>query len=113
MDLHNVPDYVPFACLITGKMPIRKPFITRIAEGIFMGVVSAGLALYVGVKVLERDFVAEKSRLDAHIVRYEAELIRRDAESARARIEMMAMSDSIARKLERIEDCIRTRTCTK
>ncbi len=113
MDLHNAPDWVPFACLVTGKLPMRKPFVTRIVEGILMGAVSAGLTLYVGVKVLERDFVSEKARLDAHLVQYNADRVRADADIARSRLDALNMGENIVRKLERIEDCIRVRTCTK
>ncbi len=78
-----------------------------------MSLVSAGMTLYIGVKILEHDFVAEKARLDSHLVRYESQIIKRDAELARDRLERMAAVDQIVRKLERIEDCIRVRTCTK
>ena len=39
----SVPDWLPFACLITGRMVI-KPIFTRIVEGILIGAVKLSWA---------------------------------------------------------------------
>lgn len=113
IDPSHLPDWVPFACLVTGKLPVRTPFVTKIIEGSFIGIVAAGFTFVLSVKLLEKDLSVERARLDSHLVRYEAQIAKRDAELTRDRVERMASVDQVLRKLERIEDCIRVRSCTR
>lgn len=108
----TLPEWLPFACLITGKIT-RKPMFTRLFESLFLGAVSAGLTMWVGVKLLEKDVTVERARLDSHLIKYEAQIVKRDAELARGRIEWRADIDKIINKIDRLEDCIRLRTCTR
>lgn len=109
----NIPDWMPFACLITGKLTNRKPMVTRLAESLLLGIISGALSLYVGVKILENDMVNDRRRLDDHIKWADNQVAARDGEMARARLENIRDADNIISRLQRIEDCIRTRTCTK
>ena len=61
----SIPDWFPFACLITGRMVV-KPIFTRIVEGILIGAVGAGFALAVSFRVLERDVAELKVDLKVH-----------------------------------------------
>lgn len=108
----HMPDWVPFACLVTGRV-VRKPMFTRIVEGLIQSAIAAAITLYVGVKVLERDFIYEKEKLATHLVRYELQIIKRDSEIREAKAEVTRGNTEIIRRLESIENCIRTRTCTK
>lgn len=109
----NIPDWMPFACLMTGKLGVRKPVFTRLAESILLGLISGALALYVGVKVLERDMAHTRQRLDEHIVRFNNQIAKRDVEMLAARSENIRETREVIDRLQRIEDCIRVRTCTK
>ena len=84
------PEWMPFICLLTGKV-VRKPMITRLVESLVLGIVSAGLMLYVGHQVLQN----EVSNIKQAITRMERNVERLDDRFAR------------------VEDCIRLRTCTK
>ena len=112
--MRSFSDYIPFAAVTAGAKP---PWITRVFESVLTAALAGGLGaaltMYVGIKVMERDFIYEKARLDAHMMRYEAQVTKRDAELARDRFDRTTGLAEIVRKLERIEDCIRTRTCTK
>jgi hypothetical protein len=112
MDFNNIPEWTPFACLITGRA-MRKPMVTRVAESVFLGLISGGLSLYVGVKILERDFLNEKQRLDTHLLRYEAQIARRDNELRAAKADGEKVDSEIIRRLSSIEECLRARSCTK
>ena len=91
---HSPPDWVPFVCLMTGKV-VRKPFITRIIESLVLGIISAGMMLYVGHQVLTN----------------EVENIRKNMD--RDRTEIMASLNRLDDRFSKVEDCIRVRTCTK
>ena len=110
--LNNMPDWIPFACLMTGRM-VRKPMFTRVIEGLIQATVAAGFTLYVGVQILQRDFIYEKEKLQVHMAMAEKRTAQRDIELREARFEVHRINDDIVRRLERIEECIRVRTCTK
>ena len=40
--IEQIPDWLPFSCLITGKWPIRKPFVTRAIESVLTAGIAAG-----------------------------------------------------------------------
>lgn len=114
MPFFNAADHaMPLIGLITGHVNLKHPLVVRLVEAAVLGLASGALTLFVGMKFLEKDLASEKARLDAHLVRYEAQLLKRDAEIARNRLEQQAGIDLVVRKLERIEDCIRVRSCTR
>jgi hypothetical protein len=109
-DPSHLPDWVPFACLVTGKFPMRKPFLTRIFEASFTGLVGGaigtGFTFYMTVKGMEKDMLIERARLDALHVRV-------DAEIARERLERATSVERVMNKLDRIDDYLRTKGVTK
>ena len=89
VDYHNIPDWLPFACLITGRIPVkRKPMLTKIAEMIMVAAIGGAFSGYLSLKVLEAKF-EQYTQMD--VQRYE----------------------EINRKLAEIDRCLRERTCTK
>ena len=87
MDLSHVPDWMPFACLITGKLA-RKPMVTRIIEMLILGIISGGMTAYVTL-----------AKVDTQLQAYIASDQRQHEETNR--------------KLAEIDRCLRERTCTK
>jgi hypothetical protein len=114
--LNHIPDYLPFACLITGRV-VRKPMFTRLVEGLIQATIAAGFTLYVGVQILQRDFIHEKEKLEKHIATATAQTEKRDQELIRTRADMKAeivgSKNEILFRIQGLEDCIRVRTCTK
>ncbi len=103
---------LPLTFMATG-MDLKHPIVVRIAEAAVLGIASGALTLIIGVKLLEKDIQVERERLTAHLVRYDAQLVKTEADLARQRLDNQANVDLVIRKLERIEDCIRIRSCTR
>lgn len=107
---------MPLSFLMTGVIP-KHPVVIRVLEAAILGIASGALTLVIGVKLLEKDITIERERLTAHLLRYDAQLLRRDAEIVRQRVEIRGevreATVEVMRKLERIEDCIRVRSCVR
>lgn len=91
--------------------------MTRIIEGLIIGVlsgvISVAAGLYVGVKLLERDMQYERLRFQEHVVEEKDARVKMDAAVLRVRDDGIRDSREIISRLARIEDCIRMRSCTK
>ena len=69
--------------------------VTRIIESIVLGAISAGLALFVGHKVLVNEVENMKQA------------------NERSRVDVMQAVNRLDDRVSRLQDCIMVRTCTK
>ena len=90
----QLPDWLPFACLVTGKLQ-RKPMFTRLAESLILGVITSALSFVLAEKVLEQKVDDFKNQFIVYV-----QQDREDHKETR-------------RAIEEINRCLRDRTCTK
>jgi len=90
----QLPDWLPFACLVTGKLQ-RKPMFTRLAESIILGIITSALSFAFAEKMLEQKVEDFKSQFIAYV--------EQDREAHKETKEAIA----------EINRCLRERTCTK
>ena len=90
----QLPDWLPFACLVTGKLQ-RKPMFTRLAESIILGIITSALSFAFAEKMLEQKVDDFKSQF--------VEYVDQDREAHK----------ETRRAIEEINRCLRERTCTK
>ena len=110
---HHIPDWVPLAGLITGKMD--SPFFTRIAEMLIVGIVSG----FVTLKALEND-VANLGKdvltlKNSSITHVEFDMHKKQNEEYRDR--MAKEKEEYDRKwdarITRLENCFILRECKR
>jgi hypothetical protein len=111
--MSNANEFLPFACLITGKIPARKMMITRLIESLIVGIVGGAFSLVIGFKMMEKD-IERLKEVDAVHQQWAVEHVqKRDAELSQDRAAMFVALGRVESRLASLEDCIRVRTCTK
>ena len=103
----QIPDWIPFATAITGKVPMNSPWVTRLAELVIVGIVS-GVSTF---KSLEYDVAALNTKLVAHEKQnsdYRADMEKKRTEETRVRAEEDRKWDI---RIQRIENCFILRNC--
>lgn len=126
--LSNIPDWIPFACLATGRIIPRKPAITRIIEGAMIATAGSLLTLFFGLPVavatINKDVHANSVAIETHIKWAQQHVSKRDeqlreiAQKRDAQLREMAAAgekrdDHLLSLMSSIDRCLRERTCTK
>jgi len=106
--LINLPDWIPFACLITGKL-VRKPMFTSMIEKLVIGIVAGIISFYGSYRVLETDVVLLKQNINE----IQSQRAERRKQLDQDRNEVIYAMQRMEHRFDRLEDCIRLRTCTK
>lgn len=95
----NIPDWMPFACLITQNKVIRKGMITRIVESLFIAVISSAgsgyMVLHISMAKMEQRIENVERNFVAHV---EAEKVQ---------------YAQLANQIRDIHNCLLNRTCSK
>ena len=119
MMFENLPDWVPFACLMV-KNPaqaMRKSMIARIIEAMIISVISAGAAIVIGlpyaIKDVQTDLEKQRLRFEEHLTWSGNQVAARNAQVEK--LAEIAAKDraEIKNLLYDINRCVRDRTCTK
>ena len=84
---YHIPEWMPFACLITNKV-LRKGMITRILEALIISFIAALGGGYLAVTITQARTDEKLLAVDHRVTKVEA-------------------------TLTSIDDCLRNRTCTK
>ncbi len=113
--LQNLPEWMPFACLVTGKVIPKKTMITRIIEGALISVLASSITIYYGlpmaVAMLTKDVQQDRKILLDHIAWAQEQVTRRTADMDKLKGDTFRHDDEIIARLQRIENCLIVRTC--
>ena len=85
----------------------------RIVESLIITAIGSGFAMYIGVRLLERDVIYNKERMTSHLEEAKNRIQKRDAELKEMRVDLKETRLEILQRLDKIDECIRVRTCTK
>lgn len=116
MDFSNLPDWMPFACMVTNRV-VRKPMIARIIEGLMISAVGVVASLFFGLPVamerVDAKIQANTAAIASHITWASAHVAKRDKEMDEARRAAERRDDKMMELMSSIDRCLRERTCTK
>jgi len=101
-------DWVPFGCLVTGNIT-KKPLVVALLEKLVIGVV-AGIVAFIGsMRVLETDVIL----LQREVREIQSQRGERRKQLDQDRNDLISAMRRMEERFDRLEDCIRVRTCTK
>ena len=110
--LPNIPDWFPFACLVTNKI-VQKPGVTRLAEGLLIGLVSGAFTFWLAVHDLQKDFDTLNKKLEFQTTWANSQFAKRDVEMEKTNLAREKADYEIIRQLRALNACIMVRSCTK
>ena len=110
--LPNIPDWFPFACLVTNKI-VQKPGVTRLAEGLLIGLVSGAFTFWLSVHDLQKDFDTLNKKLEFQAAWANSQFARSDVEMGKANLAREKADEEILKQLRAINTCLMVRSCTK
>lgn len=87
--------------------------ITKILEGLIISSIGAAIALILGIPILSKEIEQLKIDNAAHIEWANRHVARRDAMMLADKAELIGTLNRIDNRLESLNDCIRSRSCTK
>jgi hypothetical protein len=122
--LPNVPEWMPFACLITGRVLPKKAMWTRIIEGALIAALGSAGTLFIGLPIavanLQNENDATAKTLANHIQWARETVSRRDVQMSAERqavfqhdAEILAQMKQISSRLDTLYNCVAVRSCTK
>ncbi len=115
--MQNIPDWMPFACLLTGKLIPQKAMWTRVIEGALIAALGSAGTMFIGLPIavanMQKDNEITAKALHDHIVWAQKQVEKRDAQMVEAAKEVQRRDDQLLYLMSSIDRCLRERTCTK